>query len=216
MATTDDGRGSTVVHSAQDTQPGPIQSPPRSFPGMKPALFVVGLAVVLVVVFSIGELLTSSPGRQAPPAQRATAVRGSSLLAVPANELLKPIVQPGEPPPDILDAVVLPQGSAPLTHQNNAGTGQYDEQMDFRTTADEAALVGFFRTTMAAQGWRIFSTGPAFHLSGGVEVLGQKAGSDGWYWQMGAIVAPTTFAKTASATGSTRFTIRLFQVPDEQ
>jgi hypothetical protein len=216
MAANDDRWSTTVVNSGPGAAPGPIEPPPRSHPGIRPALLVVGIAVVLVVAFSIGELLTSNPGRQAPPAQRATAVRGSSLLAVPGDRLLAPIVQPGEPPPDILNAVVLPKGSSPLTHQNNAGAGQYDEQMDFRAAANEAALVGFFRTTMAAQGWRIFSTGPAFHLPGGVEVLGQKAGSDGWYWQMGAIVAPTTFAKTASATGTTRFTIRLFQVPDEQ
>jgi hypothetical protein len=194
----------------------PIQAPPKGYPGIRPALFVAGLAVVLVVVFAVGELLTSRPGHQVQPrAPGATAVRGSPLLAVPANHLLAPILQPGEPPPDIVNAVVLPQGVTALSHRNNAGADQFDAQMDFHSAANQGALVGFFRATMARDGWRIFSTGPAFHLPGGVEVLGQKAGSDGWYWQMGAIVAPTTFTK-GSTGDATRLTVRLFQVPDEQ
>ena len=67
---------------------------------------------------------------------------------------------------------------------------------------------------MKKQGWQIFSTGPADHEPGGLEVLGKKAGSDGFYWEMGAVISPTTFGAGAPATGATSFTLELFQVQD--
>ena len=67
---------------------------------------------------------------------------------------------------------------------------------------------------MKKQGWQIFSTGPADHDPGGFDILGKKAGSDGFFWEMGAVVQPTTFGAGAPAGGTTAFTVRLFQQPD--
>ena len=54
-----------------------------------------------------------------------------------------------------------------------------------------------------------------------MEILGKQAGNDGWYWEMGVIVLPTTFGgagtgATGAAPETTRFTVRLFQVADEE
>jgi hypothetical protein len=53
---------------------------------------------------------------------------------------------------------------------------------------------------------------------GTIEVLGQRAGSDGYYWQIGAVVAPTTFPSSGpgAKTGLTEFEVRLFQVSDSE
>ena len=67
---------------------------------------------------------------------------------------------------------------------------------------------------MKKQGWQIFSTGPADHDPGGLEVLGKKAGSDGFFWEMGAVVSPTTFGAGAPAGGHHVLHRRLFQQPD--
>ena len=56
---------------------------------------------------------------------------------------------------------------------------------------------------MKAQGWQIFGTGPADHDPGAFEVLGKKAGSDGFYWEMGAVVSATTFGPDAPPAGQT-------------
>jgi hypothetical protein len=47
-------------------------------------------------------------------------------------------------------------------------------------------------------------------------VLGKLAGTDGYYWEMGVTVQPTTFGKGAPATGDTTFTVRLLQEPDPE
>ena len=52
------------------------------------------------------------------------------------------------------------------------------------------------------------------HDPGALEVLGKKAGSDGFFWEMGAVVSATTFGADAPPAGQTDFTVRLFQVPD--
>ena len=47
-------------------------------------------------------------------------------------------------------------------------------------------------------------------------MLGKLAGTDGYYWQMGAIISPTTFGQGAPPAGWTNFTIRLFQQSDDE
>jgi hypothetical protein len=147
-------------------------------------------------------------------------VPGSSLRAQAAAGALSVIAQPGSPPANILNAVVLPAGSARVGHQDNGGSGQYDRQVTFRSDASQAALLTFFTGAMRQNGWQIFDRGPAAHAprtpAGTTEVLGKLAGSDGYYWEMGAVVQPTAFGQGAPATGTTDFTVRLFQVSDTQ
>ena len=51
-------------------------------------------------------------------------------------------------------------------------------------------------------------------MAGGLEVLGKKAGSDGFYWELGAVISPTSFGTGAPATGATSFSLVLVQEPD--
>jgi hypothetical protein len=178
--------------------------------GMRPALIVIALAAVIVVGFGIGAVVTSSTP---PPAPSSTPVPvpGTQLKAIPAASALRPIVQPDSPPANIVDAIAIPEGVGPGSLTATSGhSDTYDESMQFQAATSQAALITFYRTEMARLGWRVYSTGPAPN-GAGIEVLGQKAGTDGWYWEMGAIVAPTTFAGGAQTTS---FTIRLFQAPD--
>ena len=64
---------------------------------------------------------------------------------------------------------------------------------------------------MKHQGWQVFDKGPAANDPGALEVLGKLAGSDGYYWEMGATIPPTTFPSGGPARGVTDFTVRLFQ-----
>jgi hypothetical protein len=83
---------------------------------------------------------------------------------------------------------------------------------------------------MKRQGWSITNVGPADGSPGSIEVLGKLAGDDGWYWEQGVVIAPTTFpgssGSSASATSgasllpsgggdTTNFVLRLYQVDDE-
>jgi hypothetical protein len=228
-----------------DTDTGPPNASPvapvRHGPGMRPALLVVGIAAGLVLVFGVLAVVSSqgsgnsagTSGTSAP-----TKVEGTSLLAVPAAKGLKPIEHTDTPPGNIIDTLSLPQGATVLSVTNNTtSANQYDEQMQFSVSASEAAVVDFYRVELAAKGWKLSGVNPATNLPGGIEVLAQKGGDDGWYWEAGAVVSPTTFGANDGSKGSkavlspptssaatdpngigaesTKFTFRLFQVPDE-
>jgi hypothetical protein len=192
--------------------------PPGRNTSIRPALLVVGIAVGLVVVFIVFSALAGNGNSGTKPSSSPEAVPGTSLKAVGAEMGLSPIIQGGEPPANIVNAIRVPAGSVRVSHLDNRGS-QYDQQVTFSAPASQAAVFDFFRTEMHRTGWSVADAGPAANAPKNVEVLGKKAGNDGWYWEMGATVSPTTFGTTSAGPGtgsdSTRFTIRLYQVSDE-
>jgi hypothetical protein len=184
---------------------------------MRPAMVVLGLAVLILAVFvTIGIVFSQSPARVR-TGSGSDRVTGTSLRSVPAAAALAPILGSGEPPSNIVNAVSVPAGSVRIGHQNNAAeSGQYDSQVELRSTASQAALLGFFAAVMRQQGWQSFDQGPAANDPGALEVLGKLAGRDGYFWEMGAIIEPTSFGNSAPSTGWTDFTVRLLQESDDQ
>ncbi len=207
------GNGATNGHA-----PPRAPLPPASRnTSIKPAMIVLGLAVGILVVFGAMALLSGQQPSTSTAPSAPVPVRGTSLRAVPAATALKPIEHPGTPPGNIMNALVVPVGA--VTHgytDNSTSAGQYDEQMRFSLPTSEEDVVTFFRTELAADGWKIENVGPATGSAGSIEVLAEKAGDDGWYWEAGAVVSPTTFPNGgAGGAESTPFTLRLFQVSDE-
>jgi hypothetical protein len=211
---------SPATRSGADLGPSADEVPPQRPPSpkgvsMRLAMIVPGLGALILGTFIIVGILTQNPVQPVNTSTASSAVKGSTLAAVPATDALRPITVDSEPPANIINAVSIPKGAVATGSQDNgSAAGQYDSQVEFRSDASEAALNGFFETVMARQGWQIFDKGAADHLTGGLEVLGKQAGSDGFYWEMGAVVSPTTFGANAPPTGQTDFTVRLFQVPD--
>jgi hypothetical protein len=207
----------TETAPLQDGGEGPEpQRPPT--PGgisMRPAMIDVGLAALILILFvTIGIVSSQSP---APVKHSGAAVDvpGVTLRALPAAGLLSPIVGGDEPPNNILNAVSVPVGSARISHQDNsAGAGQYDAQVTFGSGDSQAALLAFYAADMKLQGWQVTDQGAARNDPGALEVLGKLAGSDGYYWEMGATVNATTFSSGGPPRGTTHFTVELFQVPD--
>jgi hypothetical protein len=202
-----------VVTETPDAGAEPLP-PPRRSPGMRPALVVAGIAVLLVLVFGLTAAFT---GQTPPPAPSTTPVKvpGTSLRATPATTALKPIEQPGTPPDNIVDALTVPVGATTTSHTNNStsATG-YDEQVDLSLAgASQASVVAFYRSELDTKGWKRISVGPATDEPGTTQVLAEAAGDDGWYWEVGALVSPTVFG--SDGTQTTPFVLRLFQVPDE-
>jgi len=195
----------------------PRRPPSPAGISMRPAMIVLGLAGLILVVFvTIGIVSTQSPAA-VKHSDAAVGVPGVTLRAVPAVGLLTPIVTAGEPPSNILNAVSVPVGSLRISHQDNsAGAGQYDSQVTFGSADSQAALLAFYAADMKLQGWQISDRGAARNDPGALQVLGKLAGSDGYYWEMGATVNATTFASGGPARGTTHFTVRLFQVPDPE
>jgi hypothetical protein len=186
--------------------------PVRRTPSMRPALVVLGLAVVILLLFGITAVVTGSDAPPKAPSSRPVAVAGTWLRAVPADTSLAPIVNAGSPPANIVDSLTVPQAAKALVPTNNAqGDGQYDQQMAYRVAASQAAVIAFYRSELSRSGWAIASDGAAYGETG-TEVLAKKGGTDGWEWEAGVVISPTTFGHGAQE--STPFVLRLFQIPD--
>jgi hypothetical protein len=194
----------------------PPRPPARSGFSMRAAMIVPGIGVLILGLFIGAGFLTSNPVRPTKTSTRSFSVPGTPLRAVPGVADLKVITVSGQPPGNIINAVAVPQGSTPTAHANNsaAAQGVYDAQITLRADQSQAALENFYKQDMKKQGWQILSTGPADHVTGGLEVLGKKAGSDGFYWELGAIIPPTAFGAGTPAAGATSFSLELIQEQD--
>jgi hypothetical protein len=184
---------------------------------MRPAMIVLALAVGILAVFlAIGALSSRSP-TAARHVGSSVSVPGSALRSAPATAALAPIVVVGQPPANVVNAVSIPVGSVRIAHHDNsAGSGQYDSQVTLRSGDSQAALLAFYAADMRQRGWQVFDRGPAAHNPGAFEILGKLAGSDGYYWEMGATISPTSFSPGGPPRGQTEFTIRLLQLGDSQ
>lgn len=183
---------------------------------------MVGLAALILVIFGIGSALSGNGGSANPATTDAvppgpTKVAGTPLEAVPAKGALGALVHGGTPPADVVDALPLPAGSTRVAVAPTRGITLFSASERFTVAGTQAAVVTFYRTELAALQWKILDVGPARGAAHATEVLAQRAGSDGWYWEVGAVVSPTVFPAGASAigtTGTTPFALRLFQVND--
>lgn len=213
MTQADTAGGTPVPPAASQPAPAVDEPPPRRTPGpsVRPALAVVGIALFLILAFGIGAALTSNPTPKAPaPAP----VKGTGLVAEPATATLHPIEILGTPPADVLDALVLPKGAHEVSVTKWSGSTQYDGKMSFRLAASQASLVDFFRAELRARKWSIVSVGPARGAPHATEVLAQRASTDGWFWEAGFVVYPTTFSTSAAHADVTRFGLDLYEMPD--
>jgi hypothetical protein len=193
----------------------PERPPSRSGYNMRWAMIVPGLGVLILAVFIGASFLTSNPVQSVNTSTTSRSVGGTTLEAVPAVDALSPVIVDGQPPGNIVNAVSIPADAVRQSHQNNSvAAGQYDAQIELLSDDSQGALENFYRADMRSEGWQIFEVGPADHNPGAIEVLGKKAGSDGFYWEMGAVISATKFGPHAPPRGNTRFTVRLFQVPD--
>ncbi len=195
----------------------PPQRPPSARGvSIRPAMVVLGLAVLILGLFITLGLVTSTRVAPVRTSSAPSRVPGSALRAVAGADPLAPIVGGGQPPSDVLNAVFVPSGSVRLSSANDsASAGQYDKEVTLRSSASQGALLTFFANDMRLEGWQIFDRGPAVHDPGALEVLGKIAGSDGYYWEMGATVSATTFGAGAPAGGWTDYEVRLFQIDDQ-
>jgi hypothetical protein len=125
---------------------------------------------------------------------------------------MKPIVSAGEPPADIVGNLAVPAGSS-VTHFVNIDQGQtqFDRTVYFTTSLSADQVVDLYRALLPRLGWRVIYVGAGTGQPGGgrTEVLGKKGSGDGFYWETGAVVSPTTSA------GTTPFSVELFELPDE-
>jgi len=186
-------------------------------PTVWPATIVVGVALVVLVTGAVAAIFSTGPASSGSSPSAPKRAPGAPVPAQAAAPALAPITTPGRPPANVLDAVVLPTGAEVVRGSaTDQSVGLYDRSLGFSTLLTEAQVIAFYRAELPAQGWKVLSQGPP-HLGNGFEILSQLAGTDGYYWELGVTVSPTTFSGgTGSSAGAqtTPFTLRLFAVSD--
>jgi hypothetical protein len=162
----------------------------------------LGLFVGLEVVFG------GSVAKQPKPA---LARFGPTRDLVATYGSLDPILAP---PKDIQRSVFVP---ASCVVDRNLATGADASRPSvatvFRCEHTSGFLVSFYRAQLPHSDWKVFSDAPTTHDGGGLALLSQKPGSDGFYWQLGVVIGNSTYTSSGGGvpTQSTPVTIRLFQ-----
>lgn len=186
-------------------------------PSARPALIPVGIAALVLLVGGIGAALTSSGSAQPAPKTSLPTVRGAGIKAVPGERSLAPIITSGEPPRDILNVVPLPEHSSVKSGSAaNNTVGLYDHSLSFSVDDPEQKVIVFYRAELKALKWQLVGQGPPPHGAAGYQIVGQHPSSDGYEWEIGVTVSPTTFGSGSNgAVETTPFTVRLFAVTDD-
>ena len=140
----------------------PLRPPSARGVSIRPAMVVLGLAVLILGLFITLGVVTSTRVAPVRTSSAPSRVPGSALRAVAGADPLAPIVGDGQPPSDVLNAVFVPTGSVRLSSANDsASAGQYDKEVTLRSTASQGALLTFFANDMRLEGWQVFDRGPA-------------------------------------------------------
>ena len=101
----------------------------------------------------------------------------------------------GQPPTDILGNLGVPTTSTVTgTVDADQGTAQFDRTVDLHTEAlAQSQVAEAYRLMLKANGWNVIYQGNAPQgAAGSTEVLAKKGSSDGFYWEIGVVVSPTT------------------------
>jgi hypothetical protein len=192
---------------------------PRSRP-RGPVIWVALLVIALAAIGVTAMALTSSSGTVKPSNSTPPSL---GLPARAAASDFTAVGAAGQVPGDVLAALYIPRASTVVGHLDHArGVGAFDATVDYRTPASYDSVISFFKAELTGDGWSLKSQGPATNVPG-EELLAWRAGSDGNYWEVGAVVSlPPAAASYSqgggqpSVEGPTRFAVRLFQVSTSQ
>jgi len=169
----------------------------------RPGPALVVLAIVAVVFLGgVALALTSSTPRSSvrvPPGQ--SSLPGLPLAALPAGPVVARIASAGQPPADVVDALVVPVGARVTgTRDEDAGVSQYDRSVELSVPAAPSELRAFYRAELAHLHWTFLGEVP---LDGGqgTEILAKRASVDGYYWEVGVLIAPAEPAISPALAG---------------
>ena len=200
--------GSPPSSPGDEEWSGPAFEPVARLSLKSPAVIVLAIALVILIGGITASVLATG-GPATLKLQSVTLVDGTVVHLEPALQALKPMETGGDPPADILAALAVPAGAKATGSLNtDQGTTQFDRTVDFTSTLPAFRLQDFYQVLFKQLGWKLMANGPDSYQAGSTQLLAEKGSNDGFYWEAGVVVSPTTSA------GVTPFTLRLFEVPD--
>lgn len=186
-------------------------------PSVRPALIVLACAAV-VSIGSFGLSLIGSGSPAATVSGLGKPVPGVNLLAVDAATVLKRITTDGVPPKNIVDSLVVPKGALVIsTSTQDAGIDQYDRSVYLQIDAPSKEILRFYGVELKRADWS--GAGKVYDDK---EVIGEKAGTDGYDWEVGVVVTPVSpgaispsLAGGSQTSPTAGIRLRLFQIADD-
>jgi hypothetical protein len=201
-----DGDGGTAASAGSAGSAGRGYEP-MSIRG--PALIVLGLAVLLLLGGVVASAVTSGTDPTF-TLRQVTLADGTTVPLAPAAARLHAIVSNDEPPADIIGNLGIPKESVVTGVLNSdQHTAQFDRTARLRSQLSQTEVVDVYAHLLRAVGWQVIYQGPAPQGSpGSTEVLAKRGSGDGFYWETGVVVSPTT------PEGSTSYSVEVFETPD--
>jgi hypothetical protein len=177
--------------------PTELPLPARMTPRKGPALVIIG--IVAFITIGGGLLATLGAG----PKVGAGTIKsppGLDLPADPAAKDLAVITSEGQPPADIVEALVVPAGAVPVDHALPGGNDSlYDGSITLDVPATVKTSLAFYTYELRHDGWAISETvgGP----DGGTDIYARHNSNDGYTWEVGVLVGETNGAITPALDG---------------
>ncbi len=174
-----------------------------------PALIVLGLAVLILIGGVVATAFSSGPSPSF-TLRQVTLPDGTTVALAPGSVKLRTIVSDQQPPADILGNLGVPQKSVVTgTINSDQNTAQFDRTVKFTSQLSQDQVVSAFSLLLKDSGWQVIFTGAAPQGTlGTTEVLAKRGSADGFYWETGVVVSPTT------PTGTTPYSVEVIQTPD--
>jgi hypothetical protein len=209
MVTDVEHEGKSPQSSPDDEEwSGPAYEPVARMSLKSPAVIVVAIALVILIGGITASALATG-GSTTLKLQSVALADGTVVPLGSGAQAMKPVEDAGDPPADILAALAIPAGTKTTGSLNtDQGTTQFDRTVDFASTLPAFRVENFYQVIFKKLGWKLLADGPDSYQAGSTQILAQKGSTDGFYWEAGVVVSPTTSA------GVTPFTLRLFEVPD--
>ncbi len=207
MVTADPEVSSPPPEGTDQVDPG-VRATPVSAKG--PALIVLGLALFIVVVGIVGSTVFSG---NAPTVtvRSVTLANGTVVHLSPATTAMRSIISAGQPPADVLGNLAVPTDSKVVRTLNiDQNASQFDRTVYLTSELSSGEVVDAYRALLPKLGWSTTYVGSgASRQSQQNEVLAKHGSGDGYYWEVGVVVSPTT------STGLTPYSVELFEIPDD-
>ena len=170
-----------------------------------PAAAILIMAVVMLGVFLAVDFITNKG--VVPTPTTLPVVVGTLSRDTHPTAALKYCLQSEEVPSNLNSAFIVPVNTEPRSGANtpDLGAGEFDCIEPMKTTqASGGEVIKFFNAQLEARGWSLFSTAAS---NGDPQSLFQKAGSDGFYWEIGVTINKST-------SSSTNWTFEIYQNSD--
>ncbi len=174
-----------------------------------PALIVLGLAAFLLIG-GVAASAISSGSNPTFTIRHVTLADGTTVALAPASSKLRAIISNDEPPADVIGNLGVPKESVVTGVRNSdQHTAQFDRTVALHSQLAQGQVTEAYAKLLKAVGWQVIYNGPAPQgVPGSSEVLAKRGSGDGFYWETGVVVSPTT------PSGTTPYSVEVLETPD--